>query len=109
MIEEAVAEFSNIQVTAFHGLTTECARECGANILLRGLRTTGDFEYENQMHWMNHQLAPDLETLFIAPSPEVAGISSTLVKEIARYGGDFTQFVPENVGILLEQAFGDDE
>ena len=105
MIETALADYDNIQVTAFQGLTTEFALECGANILLRGLRTNGDFEYETQLYWMNHQLAPELETIFLAPSPEVAGISSTLVKEIARYSGDYAQFVPENVAIFLESAF----
>lgn len=105
LAEAALADRDNIQVTAFAGLTTDFAHECGANIILRGLRTGADFEYEYQLHWLNKHLAPEVETLFMAPSKEFAGISSSLVKEIARYNGELTAFVPPLVAAALEDAF----
>ena len=105
MAEHSLHAMENVQVTAYKGLTTDFALECGANIILRGLRTSGDFEYEFQLNWMNQRLMSHLETLFIAPSQKVAGISSTLVKEIAKYGGDYKQFVPPAVARALAEAF----
>jgi pantetheine-phosphate adenylyltransferase len=105
MAERSLEHFDNVQITAYEGLTVDFAIECGANIILRGLRTGQDFEYEFQMNWMNNHLAPGLETLFMAASSHVAGISSTLVKEIARYGGDYEQFVTPAVAQALEDAF----
>ena len=105
MAESVFAKEDNIQVTAFDALSTDFALECGANIILRGLRTGIDFAAEFQLDWMNQRLAPELETLFMTPSEEVAGISSTLVKEIAKYGGDYEQFVPSVVAQALEDAF----
>ena len=101
LMEEVLADVENVQVTAFSGLTTDFAIECGANIILRGLRTGLDFEQEFQLNWMNHALAPDLETIFFAPSPEVSGISSTLVKQVAEHGGDYVQFVPDVIARAL--------
>jgi pantetheine-phosphate adenylyltransferase len=105
MAESVFAKEDNIQVTAFDALSTDFALECGANIILRGLRTGIDFAAEFQLDWMNQRLAPELETLFMTPSEEVAGISSTLVKEVAKYGGDYEQFVPAVVAQALEDAF----
>jgi pantetheine-phosphate adenylyltransferase len=105
MIENIVADLENVEVTGFEGLTTELAKECEANIILRGLRTGIDFEYEFQLNWMNQHLAPELETIFFAPHEKYAGISSTLVKEIARYGGDYEQFVSAVVADALEKIY----
>lgn len=105
MAKHSLHEVDNVQVMAYQGLTTDFALECGANIILRGLRTSGDFEYEFQLNWMNQHLVSELETLFIAPDEKVAGISSTLVKEIAKYGGDYQQFVPVAVAQALAEAF----
>ncbi|MSP52769.1 MAG: pantetheine-phosphate adenylyltransferase [Gammaproteobacteria bacterium] len=105
MIERSVEHLDNVEVTGFEGLTTELAKECEANIILRGLRTGADFEYEFQLNWMNQHLAPELETIFLAPTEKFAGISSTLVKEIARFGGDYEQFVPATVAQALEEVF----
>jgi pantetheine-phosphate adenylyltransferase len=105
MAESVFAKEDNIQVTAFDALSTDFALECGANIILRGLRTGIDFAAEFKLDWMNQRLAPELETLFMTPSDEVAGISSTLVKEVAKYGGDYEQFVPAVVAQALEDAF----
>ena len=105
LAERSVDDIDNVQVTGYEGLTTDFALECGANIILRGLRTSGDFEYEFQLDWMNQRLAGELETLFMAPGEEVAGISSTLVKEIAKYGGDYEQFVSAAVAQALEEVY----
>lgn len=105
MIERAVEHLNNIEVTGYEGLTTELAKECEANIILRGLRTGTDFEYEFQLNWMNQHLAPELETIFLAPTEKYIGISSTLVKEVARYGGDYEQFVPAGVAQALEDIY----
>jgi len=105
MAERSLNELDNVQVTGYEGLTADFALECGANVILRGLRTGGDFEYEFQLNWVNQRLAAELETLFMAPGEEVAGISSTLVKEIAKYGGDYEQFVPAAVAQALEEVY----
>jgi len=83
----------NVQVHGFTGLLTEFVRGLGANLILRGLRTVADFEYEFQLVGMNRVLAPEIETVFLAPAEQLAYISSTLVREIAAYGGDIGQFV----------------
>jgi pantetheine-phosphate adenylyltransferase len=105
LAERCLSQFDNVSVTGYEGLTVDLALEVGANIILRGLRTGGDFEYESQLNWMNQQLAPELETIYLAPTASVAGISSTLVKEVARYGGDYEHFVPAPVAQALEDAF----
>lgn len=105
LAENSLEQYDNISVTGYEGLTVDLALDCGANIILRGLRTGGDFEYESQLNWMNQQMAPEIETIFLAPRSDVAGISSTLVKEVARYNGDFEQFVPIVVAQALEEAF----
>lgn len=105
LAERSLEDFDNVQVLGYDGLTTNFARECEANIILRGLRTWQDFEYEFQLNWMNKCLAPDLETIFLAPSKDVEGISSTLIREIAKNGGDYEQFVPSAVSQALEEIF----
>lgn len=105
LAERSLDDIDNVQITGYEGLTTDFALECGANIILRGLRTGGDFEYEFQLDWMNQRLADELETLFMAPGDAVAGISSTLVKEVAKYGGDYEQFVPPAVAQALEEIY----
>jgi pantetheine-phosphate adenylyltransferase len=105
LAERCVAELSNVEITGYEGLTTDFAIECGANVMLRGLRTSGDLEYEFQLDWMNHRLSDQLETIFLAPSDKVSGISSTLVKEVAKYGGDYEQFVPLAIAQALEDVY----
>ena len=73
------------------------AREQNANVLVRGLRAVTDFEYELQIAQLNHKLNPDLDTIFLTTSVEYSYLSSSIVKEIASYGGDISQFVPEEV------------
>jgi pantetheine-phosphate adenylyltransferase len=83
-----------VSVCSFRGLTADFARERGARYLLRGLRNTTDFEYENTIAQANRHVNPNLETVFLITSPLLAAISSTIIREIHRFGGDVGQFVP---------------
>jgi pantetheine-phosphate adenylyltransferase len=83
-----------VSVRSYRGLTTDFARETGARYLLRGLRNTLDFEYENAIAQANRLLNPNLETVFLLTSPTLAAVSSTIIREIHRFGGDVGQFVP---------------
>ena len=93
LTREVLAHLDNVEVKPFSTLLTEFVKECNANIILRGLRTVADFEYEFQLVGMNRVLAPDIETVFLAPAEHLSYISSTLVREIAHYGGDISEFV----------------
>ncbi len=93
LIETVLGHIDNVEVAAFDTLLTEFVRSRGANIILRGLRTVADFEYEFQLVGMNRVLEPDIETVFLAPAEHLSYISSTLVREIASYGGDISKFV----------------
>lgn len=98
IIEETAAGFAGdgmatVIVRPFDHLTVQFAREANASIIMRGLRTVTDFEYEYQMVGMNSQLAPDIETVFIMADAKHQAVSSTLVKEIAKMGGDVSHFV----------------
>tara|TARA_B110000305_G_C19379504_1_gene608815 strand:+ start:736 stop:1209 length:474 start_codon:yes stop_codon:yes gene_type:complete len=90
---EVLGHINNVEVIGFEGLLTEFVKKQNAKLILRGLRTVADFEYEFQLVGMNRVLAPDIETLFLAPDEEYSYISSTLVREIAAYGGDISAFV----------------
>ena len=91
--KEVLAHVSNAEVVGFEGLLTDFVKTRNANLILRGLRTVADFEYEFQLVGMNRILAPDIETIFLAPAEQYSYISSTLVREIAAYGGDVSEFV----------------
>ena len=90
---QVLAHIDNVEVTGFEGLLTDFVKQQNARLILRGLRTVADFEYEFQLVGMNRVLAPDIETIFLAPAEEFSYISSTLVREIAAYGGDISSFV----------------
>lgn len=90
---EVLAHVRNAEVVGFDGLLTDFVKAQNANLILRGLRTVADFEYEFQLVGMNRILAPDIETVFLAPSEQYSYISSTLVREIAAYDGDISEFV----------------
>jgi pantetheine-phosphate adenylyltransferase len=94
MIEGVFEDEPRVSVSSFKGLTAEYAREVGANFLLRGLRNTTDFEYENTIAQANRHLNPSLETVFLITSPALAAISSTIIREMHRYGGNVRDFVP---------------
>lgn len=93
LIETVLGHIDNVEVASFDTLLTEFVKAQGANIILRGLRTVADFEYEFQLVGMNRVLEPDIETVFLAPAEHLSYISSTLVREIASYGGDISKFV----------------
>ena len=101
MLVASTAEFHNVTATMFQGLTVDFARSIKAAVIIRGLRAVSDFEFEFQLAMMNDQLAPDITTIFMAPLPQLSFVSSSLVKEIARFGGDVSPFVPEAVQAAL--------
>ncbi|AFZ83455.1 pantetheine-phosphate adenylyltransferase [Candidatus Kinetoplastibacterium blastocrithidii TCC012E] len=86
-------KYSNVEVESFDGLLKDFVHKKNAKLILRGLRTTSDFEYEFQMAGMNRQLMPDIETFFMITSPEYQYISGSIVREIAKLGGDISKFV----------------
>ena len=90
---QALEHINNVEVRGFSTLTVDFAREVGATVILKGIRTVTDFDYEFQMLSMNRALQPNIETVFLAPSEAHSYISSSLVRQIAGYGGDVTQFV----------------
>ncbi|GEA51306.1 phosphopantetheine adenylyltransferase [Vibrio inusitatus NBRC 102082] len=97
MLQESVAHLNNVYVEGFSGLLIEFAKEKKANLLVRGLRTTMDFEYEFGLTSMYRKLLPELESIFLTPSEEFAFLSSTIVREVAIHGGDVEGFVPTSV------------
>lgn len=105
LIRAALENDPRVQVRAFRGLVVEFAKEMGATVILRGLRAVADFEYEYQMALMNRHLAPALETMFMVPSLEVSYLSSSLVREVARFGGDIDKLVHPAVGVALREKF----
>ena len=104
MIKEAVGAESRVTVEPFQGLLVEHAKARGIPIIIRGVRFVSDFEYEFQMALMNRTLDPTIETIFLMPSEQYTYVNSTLVKEIARHGGDVNPFVPPNVRERLDKA-----
>lgn len=101
LVRAAVADLTNVEVVPFDGLLVTAARRHGAHALLRGVRSYQDWEYELRMLQMNRHLAPELETVFLAPAVEWAFVSSTLVREVAALGGDLTGLVPAGVAAAL--------
>lgn len=105
LLSPLVTSFAGTEVRPFHGLLVDLARREGAKVLLRGVRTFQDWEYELRMVQMNRHLAPDVETVFLAPSPEHAFISSSLVREVAALGADLSGVVPPTVAAALRGKF----
>jgi pantetheine-phosphate adenylyltransferase len=101
LIRAAVGHQKEIEVHSFGGLLVDFAREVGASLLIRGLRAVSDFEYEYQMALMNRHLSPRLETVFMVPSLDTTYISASLVREVARYGGDVHDLVHPKVAEAL--------
>lgn len=100
---EILAPFPNVEVFGFEGLLMDFLKENNARVILRGLRAVSDFEYEFQMAGMNRKLYPDVETVFLTPGEEHMFISATMVREIARLGGDIEKFVHAQVVRRLQQ------
>lgn len=100
-----LAELPNVDVVSFGGLLVRFCQTHEAAVVIRGLRAVSDFEYEFQLAGMNRRLAPDIETLFLTPAEQYAFISSSLVREIARLGGDVAEFVHPTVQQALTEKF----
>ena len=94
LLRKACAHLSNVRFDSFDGLLVDFMRNCGARVVIRGLRSTADFESEFQMAQLNHQMEPEVETLFMPTAPEYAHVSSSAVREIGSFGGDISPFVP---------------
>ena len=105
MLQPNIARFPNVVVTKFDNLLVEFAHQQGACAIIRGLRAISDFEFEFNMALMNRHLQPGVETIFVMPNEEFSYTSSTLVKQVAKYGGDISHFVPPNVATALREAF----
>jgi len=97
MIEKATGHLKGVEVTSFEGLLVDFYARQNANAVIRGLRAVSDFEYEFQMALVNRNLSDDLETIFLMPNQEHIYLSSRIVKEVARFGGELSSFVPEMV------------
>ncbi|WP_439474962.1 pantetheine-phosphate adenylyltransferase [Algoriphagus formosus] len=96
-IESVYEDMDSVKVIVYNELTSTLAKKHGANFLIRGLRNTTDFEYENTISQMNRYLNEDLETVFLITSPQYAAISSTVIREVHRYGGDVSEFLPYSI------------
>jgi pantetheine-phosphate adenylyltransferase len=105
MLRAAVGDDARVSFQAFDGLLAEFAKRVGATTIVRGLRAVSDFEYEFQMALMNRQLHPSLETVFLVPAVDLTYLSSSLVREVARFGGDVTALVHPAVAAALAQRF----
>lgn len=105
MIAPNLSTWPHVTVTTFRGLLVEFCMAQKADAIIRGLRALSDFEFEFNMALMNRHLEPQLETLFVMPNEQFSYTSSTLVKQVAKFGGDVTHFVPPNVAQALRAAF----
>jgi pantetheine-phosphate adenylyltransferase len=104
MLSEVVAHLGNVRIETLMGLVVDFARDHGAEVIVKGLRAVSDFEYELQMAQMNKRLS-GIDTFFVSTSPEYSFLSSSLVCEVAKFGGDVTAMVPEGVAKRLAQHF----
>jgi pantetheine-phosphate adenylyltransferase len=105
MLRDALSHVDNLEVTSFDGLLVDFARDRGTSVVVKGLRAVSDFEYELQMAQMNASLEEGLDTMFMATKPSWAFLSSSLVKEVARYGGAIEGLVPPGVAKALQERF----
>ncbi|MCC9165578.1 pantetheine-phosphate adenylyltransferase [Pontibacter harenae] len=104
VIAELFQDTPQVRVQSFKGLTAEFAKEVGANFLLRGLRNTTDFEYENTIAQANRHVNKGLETVFLITSPPLAAINSSIIREIHRFGGDVSEFIPFPISKIEDSA-----
>jgi pantetheine-phosphate adenylyltransferase len=104
-LRAALAQLDNVEVDVFRELVVEFAHKWDAKAIVKGLRVISDFEWEFQMNQLNRTLAPDVETVYVMASPQVSFVSSSGVKEIAAFGGDVTELVPEPVARRFREMF----
>ena len=102
-IEEATAEFGNVEVGIMSNLLVDFAKEKGASAVVKGLRAISDFEYEFEMNQLNRKMAPDIESMYMMAAPEFSFLSSSGVKELAMFGGDLSGLVPDPVAARLQE------
>ncbi len=105
MLQKVCSGLDNVHIDSFSGLTADYAREKGMDVIIRGLRAITDFEYELQMAQTNKKLLPEVDSVFLSTSLEYAYLSSSIVREVASYGGDIRQFVPDAVAEKIYERF----
>jgi len=108
MMAQALQDIPNIRVESYNGLTVDFARKVGAKVIVRGLRVVSDFEWEFQMALMNRKLAPEIDFVCLMTNLKYSYLSSTIVKEVARLGGDVSDLVPPHVVQALKARFSDE-
>ncbi|HEU0196417.1 MAG TPA: pantetheine-phosphate adenylyltransferase [Nevskiaceae bacterium] len=106
LVKNIVDDLDNVEVEGFEGLVVDFARDHKVTVLVRGVRTVGDVDYEKQMAVMNRSLYPELDTVMLAPSPEYAHLSSSLVRELTHLGAPVRKLVPKAVAPILLERFG---
>jgi pantetheine-phosphate adenylyltransferase len=106
-LRDALADLENVEVDVFSELVVEFARKWDAKVIVKGLRVISDFEWEFQMNQLNRTLAPEVETVYVMASPQVSFVSSSGVKEIASFGGNVDELVPESVARRFKELFPD--
>lgn len=99
LINDTFGDEPRVSVITYHGLTTELCREKNVNFMIRGLRTSADFEFERAIGQINKSMAPEIETVFLLTAPEYSAVSSSIVKEIFTFNGDVTAFMPAKINI----------
>ena len=105
LVQELIMPFRNVSVHVWDGLIVEYAKQTGANVLIRGIRNMNDFSYEFDLSLMNHNLNPEVETLYIPTDQKFLLLKSSAIKELAKLGGDVSGMVPENVKKALERKY----
>lgn len=106
LIQNEIRDFENVKVASFHGLLVDFCKQNNVGVIIRGLRAVSDYEYEMQIAQMNRSLNKDVETVFLMTNTKYSFLSSSIVKEVARFGGDIKEIVPEKVAEKLEEKFG---
>lgn len=106
LAQKVLGHLKNVEVMSHEGLLVDLARDRGAKVFVKGLRALSDVEYELQMAQMNAKLSSEIDTLFVATEPKWSFVSSSLVKEVARLGGDVSEMVPDVVNVALKARFG---
>ena len=106
MLKEATRDIPNIKVTSFSGLLVDFVKETEAYVVVRGLRAITDFEYELQLAQTNHVLNPNVDTMFLTAKLDYLYLSSTIVREVAAFGGDISKFVPEEIAKKMYDKYG---
>lgn len=106
MIENVISAYNNVTVDMFDGLLVDYSQKMGAEVVIRGLRAVSDFEYEFQMSLTNRKLAPEITTIFLMPNEKYTYLNSSLIRELAKFNADISDFVPEYVKEKLKSKFG---